>query len=180
MTSRSFTSFTATCVLILAARSAVAEPPKPKKAEGHWSVLSVTVTFKDEQKERKGLLVGTTDYKDSVYYSPHAFKFTDGEKAEGSAWLDTLESIGETSEKGARLVFKDGTNREVQFGKEGSRCIMLATPADGREVIDLDTVKEVKFGAAARKDADGNAMFDHWLFSPFTGEKLTPLKNDKK
>ena len=159
---------------------AAAEPAKPVKVNGHWSVMSVRVTLKSSKIEMKGLLMGTMDRKDGVYYSAHHFQFSNGEKSNGQVWLDTLEAVRETTDEGATLAFKNGTTREVRFGKEGSRCIILVTDNDGRETIELDAVKEVKFAGPARKDDGGHAMFDHWQYSPFTGQKLTPVTVEKK
>ena len=181
MTTRILTSSGAAHVLALVTTpAAVADPPKPKKTDGHWSVLSVTVTFKNDKAERKGLLTGTSERKDSTYYSAHCFQYTDGVKTDVTAWLDTLGGVSETAEDGATLTFKNGTTRAVRYGKEGSRYIILRTENDEREVIDLQTVKDLKFVAAARTDADGNGLFDHWKFSPYTGEKLKPIDADKK
>jgi hypothetical protein len=38
----------------------------------------------------------------------------------------------------------------------------------------LKAIKSVKFLKPARTGDKDNVMFDHWRFSPFTGEKLEP------
>jgi hypothetical protein len=48
----------------------------------------------------------------------------------------------------------------------------FVNPDDSREYAYLANVKEVRFLKPARKDGLGRAMFDDWLYSPYTGEKL--------
>jgi hypothetical protein len=167
-------------VLALGTATAAAEPPKPAKKNGHSSVPSITVTFRTAGvADRAGLLVGSSHYKDGDLYSPFRFAYTETGRTTAEAWWDTIAVIKETSEEGATIVFKNGESRAVRFGKDGHRYLLLHTPEGGREVIDLEGVKEVRVGRPARKDSDGNGMFDHWKFSPFTGEKLPPVAGDK-
>jgi hypothetical protein len=171
------------CITLLALGTVTAaadDSPKPGKKNGHSAVLSLTVTFRSAGvSDRKGLLVGSSHYKDGDLYSPFRFAYTESGRTTAEAWWDTIAFIKETSEEGATIVFKNGASRAVRFGKDGHRYLLLHTPEGGREVIDLEGVKEVRVGRPARKDADGNGMFEHWKFSPFTGEKLPPVTDEK-
>jgi hypothetical protein len=171
----------AAVVGLVATGVAPAQQPKPEKKNGHSSVPSVTVMFRNGGTgERKGLLLGTTKYRDGDLYSPFVFRYADTGTPSGAVWIDTIASLKEASENGVTIMFKDGSSRAVQFGKDGHQYMLIHTPEGGNEVIDLGAVKEVRFGKPARKDAEGNAMFDHWKFSPFTGEKLAPVEADGK
>jgi hypothetical protein len=172
------------CVTVLALGTATAtadDPPKPQKKNGHSSVPSITVTFRAPGvADRKGLLIGSSHFRDGDLYSPFRFDYTEAGRTTASIWWDAIAALKDTSDDGATIVFKNGTNRAVRFGKDGHRYLLVYTPEGGREVIDLEAVKELRVGRPARKDADGNAMFDHWKFSPFTGEKLPPVEVDQK
>jgi hypothetical protein len=37
----------------------------------------------------------------------------------------------------------------------------------------LARIKQLRFVSAARADRLNNPMFDHWRFSPYTGERLS-------
>jgi len=167
----------AAVVGLLGTGVAAAQQPRPEKKNGHSSVPSVTVAFRTAgTPERKGLLFGTSYFADGDHYSPFVFRYADTGTPEGAAWTDTIATLKEGSEKGVTIVFKDGKSRAVQYGKEGHRFLLIYTPEGGHEVIDLAAVQEVRFGKSARTDKDGNAMFDHWKFSPFTGEKLPDVE----
>jgi hypothetical protein len=172
------------CTLALALGTATAgadDPPKPQKKNGHSSVPTVTVTFRAPNfADRKGLLIGSSHYRDGDLYSPFRFAYTEAGRTGADAWWDTIAAITETSDEGATIVFKNGQSRAVRFGQDGHRYLLVYNPEGGREVIDLEAVKELRVGRTARKDADGNGMFDHWKFSPFTGEKLPPVEAEQK
>ena len=84
-------------------------------------------------------------------------------------WLDTLSALKAATEDEVLVVLKDGTERRL---KHGNQVLHFANPDDSREFVFIAKVKEVKFLKPARKDGSGKAMFDHWLYSPYTGEKL--------
>lgn len=167
--------------VLLIGSAAAADKPKAKKEDGHDSALSVTIEFREKgAKARGGILVGTTYDKSPGFYSPFQFAYADTGTTAATLWLDTIQTMSDTSETGLTVTMKDGKKRSVKFGEKGHRYLILALPDGGQEVIALDEVKAVQFLRPARKDADGNAMFDHWTFSPFTGEKLPAVAESKK
>ena len=90
-------------------------------------------------------------------------------------WLDTIAEFKDTLAGEATIGLKDGTEQTLSYGDasgEGNNVLIAARADGGSEVVFLGSVKKVKFLKPARKDKQGNAMFDHWRYSPFTGEKL--------
>lgn len=86
-------------------------------------------------------------------------------------WLDTIEEITDTNDVEAILTMKDGSIHLFKYPGAGY-SLLLYDESDGTIRVPLAQVKQVKFLKAAREDELGKAMFDHWKYSPYTGEKL--------
>ena len=105
----------------------------------------------------------------TVSYTTHAVELTGDANAEVSVWVDTIAKIDEIDDKRLRITSADGEQRDYRHGGKGLR---VYNPDDSTEVIWLRHLKSVRFLDPPRKDKEGNAMFNHWRFSPFTGERL--------
>jgi hypothetical protein len=117
---------------------------------------------------------------------------TEAGTTQRNLWLDTLGAIKGTNSLRRltdefTVVLKDGKELPVSFSyfcdkeipaadaHDGYVCryLYVKSDDDSSQKIDLRNVKSVEFLGPVRKDKARNAMFDHWVFSPFTGEKLT-------
>jgi hypothetical protein len=157
--------------------AAGAEPPKVEKVDGHRNAIGVRVTFrKPDRAPLSGLLLGASNWYDGSLATSHVLKFGGDGRAEGYVWLDAIASIDGTSDEGATVHLKDGSSKEILFGKVGGRYLVVYSQGGNTETVDLEQVAELKCGAPARKDLEGHAMFDQWKFSPYTGEKLAPVE----
>jgi hypothetical protein len=116
-------------------------------------------------------------------YRTHTIDFFGEGGAVVTVWLDDIRKIQDATEDDALVIFRDGTERRLEWTCNGCqrdpmmrsaylRTLFFANPQDADEKVDLAKVKSVEFLAPARKDKEGHAMFDNWHFSPFTGEKL--------
>lgn len=163
----------------VAARAEAADEwPKYEKVDGHVNAVAVEVTFKVPDRAKvAGLLTGASRWEDASRYSSHTLTYVEGvNKAQSRVWLDTLSRIKDASDEGATGVFKDGTELRLGFGPESQKFVIIHTPAGSRLVVDLEDVGEVRFSNPARRDAEKNVLFDHWKYSPFTGEKIPAAK----
>ena len=94
--------------------------------------------------------------------------------ADVKIWLDTVSWVKATTDKEYTLVMKNGSERT--FGYNGYYTgFVLHNPEGGSEFVSMNSFKTLEFLGPARKDSRENAMFDHWKFSPYTGEKLADL-----
>jgi hypothetical protein len=143
----------------------MADPPKVVKWQGHTSPLLVEVTLGDGQL-RKGMLLGIQ----RVNLNRHQYIGIGPSKMEVAVCLDTLAEIKDITDEDASFVFKDGKAQSLQHGYRPK--LVLRQENDAEEVLELERLKRVKFLKPARKDSEDHAMFDHWKFSPYTGEKL--------
>lgn len=168
---------------------AYGQPPKVVEKNGHLSPLQVRITFKNDTV-RDVLLLGIGG---STEYSTHQFGVrTEAGTTQRYLWLDNLSSINGTSTirrltDEFTVVLKDrkelavgfsyySCDREIPSGDFRDdwvcRHIHVKGDDDSNQLIDLRNVKSLSFVGPARKDKAGNAMFDHWRFSPYTGESL--------
>jgi hypothetical protein len=150
----------ALCAAVLAAD----EPLKVEKEDGHVSPVPAEITFADKTK-RKVMVYGVGG---TTTYHQHVLRARE-KGADVRVWLDTISTLTAPGEKEAVIVLKDGTERRLNHDNQ---VLHYVNADDSREHIFLTNLKEVKFLKPARKDSSGNAMFDHWLYSPHTGEKL--------
>lgn len=130
-------------------------------------------------------------------YSHRFFVRTDGGVTKKTIWIDTIREMKgmdqlRRSSSEFTIVLKTGTTIEASLvgarGRTSDDCneliayeadkhnpcslLGVRTDDDGSETIDMRDLKSIKFLEPVRKDKEGNAMFDKWRFSPFTGEKL--------
>ena len=181
---------------ICAAVCAHAQNKNLKVAEmnGHTSPVAIKVTYPNN-RSRNLMLVGIGSSIRDLYLTHQLVVRADGGASLRSLWLDTIAAIHGTSTMrtlGAEFTInlKDGKQIAAMFSAfhdvaatgscngepsdEGFTCNILYVhnEDDSTEKIDLRKVQDVEFLAPARRDKSGNAMFDLWHYSPFTGEKL--------
>jgi hypothetical protein len=168
-------------IFILTALSGIAFGQKPTitKKEGHLSPLIVKVTFLSG--ESRTLMLQGVGWFGGIG-DTHAIRGIGEGNSLVSIWLDTIAAIKDTNADDALFILKSGTERRLSFVDNNSvqsglkdyyiRNFYVANQDGGTERLDLAQVKSVEFAATARRDKDGNAMFDQWRYSPFTGEKL--------
>jgi hypothetical protein len=140
--------------------------------QGHISPLMATITYPDGEK-RTVMVVGIGYGSNS--YKTHQLQGIGKANAEVTLWLDNIAVIRDTTDVSAIFVLKDGTERELDYYVNGSSVyhfLYIANQDDSTEVIDLQRLQSVEFLTPARKDQEDNAMFAHWEYSPYTGEKL--------
>jgi hypothetical protein len=150
-------------------RFASVEPLKVAKRDGHASPLSVEITQADG-KSRKIMLGGFrwNNFFAWQYYGVGAAR------AEVKLWLDDIQEISNISDAEATFTFKDGKKQTLKHDLAGGGPkLIVYQEGDGKEMIELKRLKGVRFLRPSRQDSEDRAMFDHWQFSPFTGEKLT-------
>ncbi|MCI0461520.1 MAG: hypothetical protein L0Z62_31610 [Gemmataceae bacterium] len=145
---------------------ATADPPRVTKVQGHVSPLIVEVTRADGTMH-KGMLVRVITAEG---WNSHQYHGVGSSQSRVTVWLDTIQSIRAIEDEEARFVLKGGGQQVLKHS--GTPRLVLRQESDTEEVISLTQLKEVRFLKPARKDGAGNAMFDHWKHSPYTGEKL--------
>jgi hypothetical protein len=166
-----------------------AQQLKVVEEDGHLSPLMVKIVFLNDAS-RTVMLRGIGMEAGNSFTTHSISVKTDGGASERRIWLDSIGSIQGTGAMRTRgseftVILKDGKKVAAQFTGTGCRgdispdvpthdCRVLCTQNEdgGDQKIDLQKVKSVEFMAAARKDKAGNAMFDTWRYSPYTGEKL--------
>jgi hypothetical protein len=154
-----------------------ADPPKVERKDNHLSPLMAELTFRDEKvKPVKVMVYGVKTGTASVYYTKHHYELTGDGDTRVKVWLDTIREIKEIDDKRLTVVFKDGAERQFRHGREQ---LLLYHPDDSTEEVPLVKLREVKFLKAPRQDKEKQAMFGHWRYSPFTGEKLPPVEDEK-
>lgn len=164
---------------------------KVTEEKGHLSPVAIRVTLLNGQT--RGLtLIGVGANRDS--YLTHVFVVrTDGGASQRSLWLDSIAAIHGTASLRRTsdeftVFLKSGTQVAASFtawhdvgacnGEPGNddrfhcNILWVRNEDDSVEKIDLRKISQVEFFGAARKDKAGNAMFDLWRYSPFTGERL--------
>jgi hypothetical protein len=161
-----------------------------KEKEGHIVPMLAKVTFPNEQT-RTVMVIGTGKGRDE-YMTHQLVVRTDGGASQRSFWLDALGSIRGTSEMRTlkdefTVVLRNGTEVPAMFTNfaslEGCRgevdhptyaCAYLWVQNEDEsvEILELRKIKRIDFIGPVRRDKAGNAMYDTWRYSPFTGERL--------
>ncbi len=176
--------------------SAFAEQPKVIEQNGHLSPLMAKVTFLNGSS-RNVMIMGTGNRTSGNFYSHQFFVRTEGGASKLSLWLDTIAAIKGTGSLRTlnsefTVVLKDGKDIPASFvggwgltkcaaGSEpdspDSACTLVTVTGqdESGEVLDLRNLKSVEFLSPTLTDKAGNAMFDNWRFSPFTGERIAPV-----
>ncbi|MCI0683036.1 MAG: hypothetical protein L0Y71_13120 [Gemmataceae bacterium] len=169
----------AVVVAALVVGLAPADPPKVESEKNHWSPLLAEITFKDRKVKPAqvmicGIQLGAT------YYS-HAYVLTGDGDGKVRVWLDTIGAINNIDDRRLTVVFKDGRKRDFRHSGDfiGGDLLRVYHPNDATEKIPLVKLQEVRFLRTPRMDREKQAMFDHWRYSPFTGEKLPPVDPEK-
>ena len=92
--------------------------------------------------------------------------------AKTTLWLDTIAKIKDTSDKEALFTLKNDKEVTLEWGAGNEPEFVLSGEGQENETLKFRNFKSVEFLKPARKDKKENAMFDHWKYSPYTGEKL--------
>ena len=183
------TTLTLAVMLVCSSLGLLAQKLKVVEDNGHLSPLMIKVLFTNDTS-RTVMLRGIGDGYTNEFRTHTLGVRTDGGASERTIWLDSIATISGTSTMRTReseftVVLKDGKKIAAQL--TGMRCKGEIDPKsdtfdcrvlythnddDGDQKIDLQKVKSVEFLEPARKDKAGNALFDTWRYSPFTGEKV--------
>ena len=160
-----------------------------EEQQGHLSPVMVKVVFLDGTA--RAVMLRGVGHEAGSSFRTHVFGVqTDGGASKRRIWLDSIAAIEGTGSMRTRsseftVILKDGSKVAAMF--TGSSCdddihptfanndcrtLFTHNQDDGDQKIDLQKVKSVEFVGPARKDKAGNAMFETWKYSPFTGEKL--------
>lgn len=145
--------------------------------QGHISPLMATITYPDG--ETLTVMVRGIGNSNNSFLT-HQFRGIGKANADVTLWLDNIAVIKDTTDISTVLVLKDGSERELDFYNSTDsssdsytyRWLYMGNEDDGTEVLDLQRLQSVEFLMPARKDQEDNAMFAHWEYSPYTGEKL--------
>lgn len=153
--------------ILLVFTAGSAQRPQVRNIEGHLSPLMAKVTLYSGAT-RDVLVIGRgspNNIRDTHRFSG------DSESGAVDIWFDTVVAIKNTGKDEVTLVLKNGNERILNMSN-ARNALAIVNSDDSTETIELSQVKKVEFLKPARKDKSGNAMFDNWQFSPFTGEKL--------
>lgn len=164
---------------------------KVVEQSGHLSPVAVKITSLNGTS-RNAMLIGIGSPIRDQYHTHQLSVRTDNGASNRSFWLDSIAAIKGTSELRRlddefTIVLKDG--RQVQAMLAGwhdvgscsgepsdkswvCNILFIRNEDDGIERIELSKVKLIEFIGPLRKDKAGNAMYDQWRYSPFTGEKI--------
>ncbi len=146
-------------------KAALADGLEVIKEQGHLAPVKIEVTYNSGAK-KTGLLLHSEN--SSANKSQVAVSRNKKGGGEILVYHDTLTAIKEITGETGLYVFKNGTEERIDL----SPNFWVVTENDAREKLDWTKVKSVKYIAPARKDDEGNAMFDHWKYSPYTGKKI--------
>ena len=181
--------------LVLCVLASFGQRPKVTEQNGHLSPVLVKLTFRNGTSRTTMLRgIGASFWNQ---YSTHIFTvWTDGGAAQRRIWLDSIAAINGTGKMRTTgseftVVLKDGKEITAQYAADIGcdkqadqyaswlpdkdpicKTLYTSNEDDGDQKIDLGQVMSVEFLGAARKDKAGNAMFETWRYSPYTGEKL--------
>lgn len=168
---------------------------KVVEEKGHISPVPIRVTYLNGQS-RNTFLIGIGSQRGQSYMTHQLVVRTDGGASKRAFWLDSIQSIEGTANLRTltdefTVKLKDGQSVPAMFsgfgefavggsctGAEATQadwsCTVLVTQNqdDSMEKIDLRKVRNVQFLSRVRRDKAGNALFEPWHYSPFTGEKL--------
>lgn len=165
----------AIAALTLGLGSGAADPPQVTSEKNHWSPLLAEITFKDAKLKPARVMVCSTQLGSG--YSTHMYFLTGAGDTKVRVWLDTIRTIKDIDDHRLTIVFKDGQERAYRHSgaDRGGDVLVVYHDNDSREKIPVMKLKEVSFLRTPRMDREKQAMFDHWRYSPFTGEKLPPV-----
>lgn len=160
-----FIGFISIALMSIPTDGTFAQGVEVTKEKGHVAPVKIEVNFTSGAK-KTGLLLhnysGTANQSNVVVER----------KRKGGGQIviyhDTLSTIKDISGEYGLYVFKDGTEERIDL----SPNFWLVTPNDARENLDWKKIESVKYLEPPLQDKDGNAMFAHWKYSPYTGEKL--------
>jgi hypothetical protein len=155
---------------------ASADPPEVKRVDNHVSPLMTEITFKDKKVPKAKVMVMGILPIPGTHYSAHTWDLTGDGDTSVQVWLDTIAEIKEIDDKRLTIVFKDG--KERQF-RHNPAALLVYHPNDSTEKVPVVKLEQIRFLRAPRKDRENQAMFDQWRYSPYTGEKLPPVEDDK-
>ena len=148
--------------------AALGEELKHVADRGHTAPLRAKLSFVEGEPRTALIATYNTVYKEvHVDWQAH-----DGQGAALSIFLDTVKSLAITGDNKAVVTFKNGDERECTFDNP---AIWLQGVADSVETLTFNKLKKIEFLREPRLDHDNHAMFDHWRYSPFTGEKLPEI-----
>ncbi len=178
---------------VLVSMTMSADNLKVVEQNGHLSPVAIRVTYPNGNS-RNLMLTGIGSQLRNAYITHQLIVMADGGASKRGLWLDSIAGIQGTSKMrrmGDEFVvtLKNGTSVNAMFSAwsdfAGGECggevkdgcvpcshLFVHNEDDGTEKIDLLKVKSVEFVGPARKDKAGNAMFELWHYSPFTGERI--------
>lgn len=179
--------------ILCAAAYAPAQTKNLKVVEqnGHLSPVAIRITTLNGQT-RDLTLIGIGSPIRSEYLTHQLTVRTDGGASDRTLWLDSIAAIRGTSmlrrlNDEFTIVLKSGKQFAASFAgwHDTSGChgepsdeswvcnvIFVRNEDDGIEKMDFRKVQAIEFIGPVRKDKANNAMYDHWRYSPYTGEKL--------
>ena len=145
----------------------LAQRPEVKTNQGHILPVMAQATFPNGA-QRTVMIVGCdacAAFGKGDTFAVH------GENPEGvdeAIWIDTIAHIEDTTDESEVFVLKNGVRRRLKCPVN----FKVANEDGGAMDLRVAKVKSIEFIRAPRRDLDGNAMFDNWRYSPFTGERL--------
>jgi hypothetical protein len=145
--------------------------PEVTRLNGHIMPLMARVVFPNGNT--RSLMV-VTFMGGSL--GPHQIHGLDPDGIDTTIWLDTVDTIEDTTQEYTRFTLKDGT--KLRLKKAGRFSMKTANSDGGTGAVELTEVKSLTFLHSARRDKEGHAMFDDWHYSPYTGEELDKIKPD--
>ena len=152
--------------LALGAPSALpaAQALQSRTDSGHRSVFSVELTYDDGAKARETMA--------DMSYGGTEFVFigNDPHGGDHQVWLDTIADLDVLQPSQVRLTLKNG--RTMDLTHAGGFAIHTATPEGGSAEVRSEKIRHIRFLHPVRRDGLGNAIFDQWPFSPFTGKRV--------
>lgn len=150
---------------------------KVEMQAGHVSPNIAKITYPSGATRNVTILGVGKAYDDG--YTTHALVLRDEAESKVTIWIDTIRHIRNANDESALFVLKNGTERRLWFTHAFGnypdtllKVLMVANDDGGQEKINISRLTSVEFVAAPRRDKANNAMFEQWLYSPFTGERL--------
>lgn len=131
---------------------------------GHRSVFSAEVTYADGTKRKE------TISNMSIGGTAFVLIGKDPQGAEHQVWLDTIADLDVIAPEKIRVTYKDG--KSTTLTQDGPYAIQIASPQGGTAEARFENVRHVHFLRPVRRDSLGNAIFDGWPFSPYTGKRI--------
>ena len=154
-----------TMVALCAAGYMRGQIPSFTKQDGHVAPNRAVITYPDGHKRTVMVL----SFSSSDAYS---CPFKDSETGSDLRfWTDTIREIKDTTAADALIIFKTGTERRARYIYDGF-AVNVPNEEGTIESVPISKISKLEFLKPPRKDSQGRAMFDHWSFSPYTGEKL--------